>query len=167
MDIRFITQNDTDFRQVVGMINDHLPKIQTLPHFVIRLLLLNPDSHLLGLYEKERLIGAAFISESSEMIYVMYLVILPEYRRCHYASTYFTRMKEYAKERSIVWNVWKNNPNVYFFKNISGTDTGYVRTILGHEYTIYCLNGFDPSEYKKLAKSIYFGFNQVTIKKKV
>lgn len=167
MDIRFIRQNDKDLRQGIGIINSNLPKIQTLPYYVMRLLLLNPASHLIGLYEKDKQVGAAFISENSQMAYLMYVAVLPEYRRCGYGKTFFAWVKEYAKERAVVYNVEKNNPNAPFFKSVSSTDTGYVRTILGHEYNVFCLSGFDLAEYKKLAKSIYFGFNTVTIKKNI
>lgn len=167
MNIRFIKQNDKDFRQTLGIIHKYLPKIQTLPDFVMRLLLLNPSSHLLGFYEKDRQVGAAFLSENSGMIYMMYLVVLPEYRRQRYGSGFFSWMEGYAKGRSIVWNVEKSNPSAPFYQSVSGIDTGYVRTILGHEYNVCCRNGFDPTEYKRLARSIYFGFNSVRIEKKV
>ncbi len=166
MDIRFIKQTDNDFRQGIDMLRSNLPKIQTLPDFVMRLLLLNPNSHLIGLYEKDKQIGTGFVSENSKMAYLMYLVVLPEYRRCGYGSAFFTWIKEYAHGRSVVGNVEKPEQTMSFLKSTSNIDTGYIRTILGHEYSIFCLNGFDLTEYKKLAKSIYFGFNPVTIKKK-
>lgn len=164
MEVRQIKQNDTDFKQGLGIVKNNLPKIQTLPDFVMRALLLNPNSKLFGIYNEEKQLGTAFISENSKMIYLMYLAILPECQGKGYGSAFFEWLIEYAKERSVVCNVEENNTSRIYNKGYV-TKNGYTRTILGHKYNIYCRGEFDPAEYKKLAKSIYCGLTIVTIKR--